>query len=246
MTKASFIIGFQSNRLDNLFQTIRFLEQRESNLLDLCEIILVCQDQCQEIRTKFKHTRLLNLNINEYIRPFMLNTGAYYANSDIIIILDSDRIMPYNYFNISINKLQKRTIISPKHILKLNTPYSDNDIEHNNIEGMLELRSAIPSLHTKNVISGNTIIFKDDYYLAGCMDESFHGYGYSDTDFAMALYSKGFKFILNDNIEFHLWHPYSNQYKIQNLLNAVKFCNKWNIPLDNELTESIVQYENII
>lgn len=246
MLTASFIIGFKSNRLDNLFQTIRFLERREPRLLTTCEIVLVCQDTCQEIRTKFAYTRLLNLGLNEYIRPFMLNTGIYHAKGKIVIILDSDRVTPYNYFDISINKLQRKTVISPKHSLKLCIPYSDEDIEHNNIEGILELRSESPSLHTKNVFSGNTIMFKDDYCNSGCMDESFCGYGYSDTDFAMTLYSRNFKFILANDIEYHLWHPYSDQYKMQNLMNAVKFCNKWNIPLDNELTESIVQYGNII
>lgn len=246
MIKASFIIGFQSSRLDNLFQTIRFLERREPNLLKSCEIVLVCQDHSEEISTKFAYTRLLNLGIDKYIRPFILNTGLYHAKGNIVIILDSDRILPYNYFDIAINTLRKGMVISPKHSLKLRTPYSDNSIENNDVEGILELRSDTPSLHTKNVLSGNTIIFKEDYCDAGWMDESFHGYGYSDTDFAMTLCAKGFKFNLTNIVEYHLWHPYSDQYKIQNLLNAVKFCNKWNIPLDNQLSESIIQYGYII
>jgi hypothetical protein len=64
------------------------------------------------------------------------------------------------------------------------------------------------------------------------MDESFEGYGYSDTDLSYKLYKAGFHIELTNHDELHLWHNIDiplEEFATSNLNNALKFCKKWNL-----------------
>ena len=122
----SFIIYFHSSRLDNLSQTLRFLEYNEPNLDR--ELILVCQDQCD---TNFKNATLIQLHLTTYHKAKMCNIGVQKANNDKIVILDSDRILPYRYFEKVDELIIDRTIISCDRHYKLSIPYTDAQINDN-------------------------------------------------------------------------------------------------------------------
>ena len=58
----------------------------------------------------------------------------------------------------------------------------------------------------KNLFSGNTIFYKQDYLDCGGMDESFVGYGFADNDMNLNVISKGYKAVWLNDLEIHLNH----------------------------------------
>jgi hypothetical protein len=96
MSPATFIIYFCSSRVDNLLQTLRYLQRREP-ILSRCEVLLMCQDEVDSVDTPVQH-QLINLKLPEFNKAVMANKGVMLAQSDKIVLLDGDRLLPANYF----------------------------------------------------------------------------------------------------------------------------------------------------
>lgn len=204
MPNLSIIIAFHPSRLENLLQTLRFLQKREP--LEHYELILVCQESLP--KTPFPNAQLLNLNLPGYNRPKMCNAGVEVAKSQNILLLDSDRILPPHYLEKRTEQNLSRKIISCRYLFQFTEPYTDEEIEAGRrLSCTSQLRSttrsAVPS---KNVFSGNTLMTKKDYLALGGMDEQFEGYGFNDTDISRRAQDSGLEIILEESTEFHLYH----------------------------------------
>jgi predicted glycosyltransferase involved in capsule biosynthesis len=210
----SFIFYFSSKRLENLEQTLRFLNKNED--LKNKEIILVCND---EINKDFEipNYKIFNLNIDSYMKPKMCNFGVDKAKHDIIALLDSDRILPSRYFEKNAESLNKKEFVSTLVLHKLLEDYSDEDIELKNYEYSEEIKSKRVKFFQKNLFSGNTLFYKKDYIESGGMDESFVGYGFADNDMTMNVMLKKYFVKWNNDIELHLNHPVEFLYKNKSL-----------------------------
>jgi len=232
----SFVFYFSSKRLDNLHQTLRFLKNREN--LDENEVILVCND---EINSNFSipNYRIINLNLQSYNKPKMCNVGVSEASNKIVALLDSDRILPENYFKNNAKKLNSKEFISTTNLIKLIKDYSDEEIEQNKFEYFEDTKSKKGEILKKNLFSGNTLFFKQDYLDCGGMDESFIGYGFADNDMTLNVISKGYRAIWLKDLEVHLHHNieflYENkiineevEFKKVSRANLNKFIEKWN------------------
>jgi len=232
----SFVFYFSSKRLDNLHQTLRFLKNREN--LDKNEVILVCND---EINSNFSipNYRIINLNLQSYNKPKMCNVGVSEASNEIVALLDSDRILPENYFKNNAKKLNSKEFISTTNLIKLIKDYSDEEIEQNKFEYFEDTKSKKGEILKKNLFSGNTLFFKQDYLDCGGMDESFVGYGFADNDMTLNVISKGYRAIWLKDLEVHLHHNieflYENkiineeiEFKKVSRANLNKFIEKWN------------------
>ena len=101
----SFVFYFSSRRIDNLRQTLRFLSKNE-NLKDK-EVILVCNDSVQD-DFLLPNYKLYNLNLDTYNKPNLCNFGVSKANCDIVALLDSDRILPFGYFEDIAKKIRRK------------------------------------------------------------------------------------------------------------------------------------------
>lgn len=232
----SFVFYFSSKRLDNLNQTLRFLKNREN--LDENEVVLVCND---EINSNFSipNYKIINLNLQSYNKPKMCNVGISEASNKIVALLDSDRILPANYFKNNAKKLNSKEFISTTNLIKLIKDYSDEEIEQNKFEYFEDAKSKKGEILKKNLFSGNTLFFKQDYLDCGGMDESFVGYGFADNDMTLNVISKGYKAIWLKDLEMHLNHNveflYENkiineeiEFKKVSRANLNKFIEKWN------------------
>ena len=232
----SFVFYFSSKRLDNLHQTLRFLKNRDN--LDEHEVILVCND---EITSNFSipNYKIINLNLQSYNKPKMCNIGVYEASNRIVALLDSDRILPKNYFKHNSKKLNSKEFISTTNLIKLIKDYSDEEIEQNKFEYFEDTKSKKGEILKKNLFSGNTLFFKQDYLDCGGMDESFIGYGFADNDMTLNVISKGYRAIWLKDLEVHLHHNieflYENkiineevEFKKVSRANLNKFIEKWN------------------
>jgi hypothetical protein len=246
----SFVIYYHSSRLDNLNQTLRFLRKREN--LD-AELILVCQDQYElQEDTGFK-TYQYNMNMSFYHKAKMCNFGVGKASYDVVALIDSDRILPEGYFSRCLTDIKPRDFISTEALYRLKKEYSDEEIENDeNLEKYQDFRSLDNTLFRKNLFAGNTVMFKEDYFKTGGMDESYAGYGFTDTDMTQNILSKGYKAKYLKEKELHLCHSHNiiwdNQkfydFKIISFTNAIKYCLKWKKINDVMLLKEKMDNEN--
>jgi predicted glycosyltransferase involved in capsule biosynthesis len=196
----------------------------------------MCQDEVDSVDTPVQH-QLINLKLPEFNKAVMANKGVMLAQSDKIVLLDGDRLLPANYFTKMISRLPKKIIATPRYLFKLANAATDEQINAGVVYKMPDFRYTSKVnfgyyIQTKGMFSGNTVMYRQDYLDTGGMDESFVGYGYSDTDFMFTCEQKKYGFFVSDDEELHLWHPngYAKaDFVALNNRNALKFCKKWNV-----------------
>lgn len=227
----SFVIYFHSSRTENLRQMLRFLDSREK-----CdrEVVLVCNDICRE---KFPGCRLFNMGLSDYKKPLMCNFGVQKSKSDVVALLDSDRIMPHGYFSKQARSIKPREFSSCVRMLRLKRPHSDYEIESNELDCFEETRSKEWDEWSKNLFSGNTVFHKKDYLDSGGMDESFQGYGFADNDMSRNVITKEYDIKWTEDTEIHLFHRAqvmelgktveSEQFMKRSRSNLCLFLKKW-------------------
>lgn len=226
----SFVFYTCLERINNLEQTLRLLNHNEPNLTDK-EIIVVFQNKGIQIDAK-----IYELNLDSYQKPKMCNFGVQKAENELVALMDSDRVLPKNYFYENMLLIKKKQMITTTHFHNLKKDYKDDEIIQNNYEYKIEYRSKSDELKMKNLFSGNTLFFKSDYLEIGGMDEQFVGYGYADTDMTKNAMSHEIDSIFINLPEIHLWHPKKvlyegkqlDDFQIQSAINAMKFAKKWN------------------
>lgn len=248
---ASFIIGFHTARKDNLLQTLRFLDAWHFDVIQQCELITVCQDKLNfEIQNKFCKHKHFDLELSEMSLPIITNFGIHQSSFEKIIILESDRILPKNYFSEVIYQLDKGIQITTLKMKKLKNECCDNNICSGEFEFFNEFRSPQNELGMRNMWSGNTALMKSDFIEAGKMDESYIGYGWADSDMCLAMDKIGVKSIYRDEIELHLWHPPLTYGIVDQkrlfVENGLRLCKKWNKPIPHVLRQEIAQYKETI
>lgn len=240
----SFVIYFHSCRIDNLRQTLRFLEKREPKLHG-SEIVLICQDVCGFFESPHFRIRQTNLNLRSYHKPLMCNLGVSQATGNIIVLLDSDRVLPKNYFHDAALTLKRNQIVAPHCLYQLGRPYTDEEIEAGP-EKTPDFRSEVNESRFKNAFAGNTMMWRDEYW---GMDESFIGYGYADSDMTRDATVRGFELLYPEVEELHLWHEKQIEWRGKMLgypafekvavVNAVKYAEKWG--LDDQNIKGLVE-----
>lgn len=233
----SFIICFHSSRRANLEQTLRFLWNREPTLRN-AEVVLVAHDEDPDVTTSFDTTRI-NLHLDTYRRPYMLNVGVKNCKYDKIVLLDSDRVLPPYYFTSALGRLRPKMAITIRKLYTLIHDYTDGEINSGRVRKYPDFRRGPLRFGRKNLFSGNTLMYKKDYLDAGGMDEDFYGYGFADNDMTMTVERLGYKILYLPGDEYHLRHPPTyiqngatvnqNERKALMAVNVLKFCFKWRI-----------------
>jgi N-terminal domain of galactosyltransferase len=237
---SSFIVYFHSYRIDNLLQTIRLLEKNHPEVVASSELILICQDRISPINSKFAKTTNISSNVPHMEKCKGINHGTRIANSDKIIVLDSDRVVPPGYYQDVLANLKPKTVVSPHITHRLTSMTTDQAIIDGTTPFKLEPRKL------SNIFSGNATLYLNDYWDAGGMDESYVGYGWEDDHFSKCLLRSGVKFVFREEIEIHLYHPRDSygtvDQKIMYLNNGIRFHNKWKLPFETHLKEDIENY----
>ena len=232
-TLISFVYYFHSRRVENLKQTLRMLFKREQNIK---EVILVCNDVIEE---KFENCLLFNMELCNYEKPKMCNFGISKASGSVVALLDSDRILPEGYFNEITKSIKKGDFFSCEKMLCLTRPHEDEEIESGKLDFEIEMKSKECEIRRKNLFSGNTVFFKEDYVRSGGMDERFVGYGFADNDMTLNITKKGMKPVWAEGEEIHLFHKKETMeegkivgfdtYKNTSQKNLNRFLRKWKI-----------------
>lgn len=236
---ASFLIPFHSRRIDNLAQTLRFLELHDREVLDQSEVILLCHDQIGYIETGFQKTHLENMHLPNMMKPVQLNHGVKMAQSDILVVLDSDRILPPGYFQKVLGSIEEDDMVTTRFMRKLTRPAADIDIIEEKYSFYDEERSISNRAYSRSAFSGNIVLYKKQYEKAGGMDESYVGYGFEDADMTARLTSVGVRPHYRPELELHLYHEEcsygDHDQKRMFLDNGLRFCRKWKVPYPQNL-----------
>lgn len=227
----SFVYYFHTSRTENLRQSLRMLFKREKVV---GEVILVCNDQSDE---EFEGCRLYNMNLSTYQKPKMCNLGVSLASHGVVAILDSDRVLPEGYFGSVLETMKRGQFVSCLNMWNLEDKCTDEKIDQGDFDYLPEERSEGWEIRRKNLFSGNTTFFKDDYLSAGGMDESFVGYGFADNDMTLNVIRKGFSPTWRPETELHLYHEKTvlergrmvgfDEYKRTSQSNLCRFLKKW-------------------
>lgn len=247
--KITFVICLHSTRIENLKQTIRLLEKKEPNLIG-SELIINFHDSYDEdLISSVFNIKKNNLNLEIYNKPFMCNYGVNKASNEIVCILDSDRILPYNYFYQLVFNMKENDFITTKFIKECVKDETDEDLINGNFICNLEERSVENKINHKSLFSGNVVFFKKNYIAIGGMDETFIGYSFNDNDITQKVMSnKNLNCIFLNQYEIHLYHEKNFYFKsrcftkeekeLHCVTNMLKFCNKWNIEINERYKEA--------
>lgn len=189
----------------------------------------------------------ISFKSERYIKGKMCNIGVEKCGFEKIALIDSDRIMPPNYYTTTFNNLNDKCAISPLKSIKLLEYTTLENIYNKKFSYKRDDRTKEINHYTKHLFSGNTVFFRKDYLSIGGMDESFIGYGYNDLDFSLSWQKSGMQTIWSDQEEIHLFHDClfltdKNIFYDINKMNALKFCKKWNIELPNNINIKDLSY----
>lgn len=169
------------------------------------------------------------------------------AKFDIILYIDSDRIIPVEFLMKCREIASENTFVFPKRLyqLKFDVPIAllrslrDNPKDSNDVYADHRVfNDPIAAIRKKNPMSGCVSFTKETFWRSGGLDPSFCGWGYPDTDYFMTTFKQGCKFIAVDCDELHLHHNYQPgvlQYRLMNLYNGVLFCKKWDLEIPNQI-----------
>lgn len=248
---ASFILRFHSCRYRNLAQTLRFMKLWHSTIAGQCELITVCHDSfCEKLDTDFWQIhRHYDLRLDEMQPSYMTNFGVSQCQSEKIILLDDDRILPAGYFSDIILQLQEGLQITTCNSMKLDREYDDQEIINNRYGFTVDRKTQKHEQGRRCMWSGNVAFMKQDFIKVGQMDEGYVGYGWDDTDMLLTTESHGIQSVYREDPEIHLWHlPATYGIKDQKQLfinNGKRFCKKWNKPFPQFLRDEIEKYKPI-
>lgn len=261
MIECSFIICFHTARFDNLLQTLKFLSNYHKDTLIRSELVTVCQNSIEfennNLLTEFKNLtqsfqthKHFDLEIDEMKLAYMTNFGVSHASSQKICVLESDRILPAGYFEQVFEQLKPKVSITCRKMKKFKAPATDEQITNNEFEYNDEHRSEENNIGVRNMWSGNTAFWKQDFLEAEMMDEGYVGYGWADSDMTNKMNEVGVKNIFRDEIELHLWHPPQTYGKSDQkalfIQNGIRYCRKWGIEYPDWFKEEIAKHRKIM
>ena len=187
--KYSFIIPTVANR-DSIFGIIDFLKKVNSNL---CEIIVVIQSSSKNdpaILKKIENTEsivhLINYGIDSV--PMKRNLGAKASTGEVICFIDDDVSLDYSMLKfLNEGHLSKGTIYFPEIRNSIFLPYPLGD----HVGG-------------KSFVSACFVMFRDDFFRNGPMDDRLLTYR-DDSEFFIRAVRNGFKLkFIQDTF---VWHP---------------------------------------
>lgn len=233
---ATFVIGFHTQRFDNLLQTLRFLKENHEDFIKYCQLVTVCQDEVNKANISkaeldtatmivggdktmaigefnywaryFGRWDHFDMKVECMQLPAISNFGVEKSVADKIFLLESDRILPRGYFQTVAEVLKSGYQITSRKMWKLLASTKDEQIKEDDFQHKDEHRSPSADIGQRSMWSGNTAFMKRDFYKCGRMDENYKGYGWADNDMTLTMEASGIRSLFQDGPpELHLWHP---------------------------------------
>lgn len=226
------------NRLDKLKNLIRSLKNQSV----LPDEFIISDDGSQEdvesfLREEFKGEFRFKVKIiKQEDLGFRLsrarNNGVREAEGNLLIIVDSDIIMPHKFIEIFF-KNRKEGVVNLSRAIRLTEEMSnlltDKDIDNNKYSHLYSKKVYLYNIerYYKNKIYSIFLpkkqagkframafsMYKEDYIKMNGFDENFIGWGLEDVDFGQRAYHNGIKINNShkNNFQIHQWHKESDR-----------------------------------
>lgn len=232
-------VHYSPDRLSQLRTCIACLEH--THLYERCEKVL-CVDGSTNIEPPgWKIVEVSRPGLF-FSRPKMWREGVEACSNDIIVYLDSDRIIPKFFFQL-VRQTMLGQDVNDMFVFPLNHYYirasCSVDIAESIRENPSEYahlleddsRSLSPlCINGKNPMSGCVAFSKRCFEKSGGLDPRFEGWRMADTDYFMSCKEQGFRFLpLADCCDFHLHHAVDPDVELFYLWNGMKFLAKWKL-----------------
>lgn len=238
--KLSVIIPFY-NRSSFVKKVLHFIQLQTLNKADF-EVILVDDgsDKVNQTQLKQDFDCFKNLNIHyfyvtreEKLTSFLTanragpirNLGAQKAKSEILLFLDSDILLPKNYFELILQHHADFEVVMPKRVY-LNQEYSEKELKNTgDIQSKDVMRTPwqdyIDDFYHKNDWASEKLVWKyfityalsikaDLFFKSGGFRTNYISFGYEDLDLGLRISNLTSKLKLLDVSVFHLFHFYKN------------------------------------
>ena len=257
---------YSPDRKDALERTVSCL--RNMNLYDKCQKTLIVDQKSNVALPEWNIVEVPRID-GKFCWSYMWDAGVNSARFENVIYLDSDRMLPRNYLDLVVDKLEDGMFIfTSNHFMmlkNLSVERCQELLDRFDVDGVLtdeeflgaarfEARYKEP-VHGpgKNVMSGSTAFTKYTYWKLGGVDPWYRGHGaFADTDFHFTARMGGCQFIDLGIPEFHFPHPKrddeGNEIKEMRLRrmgldNFIYYCCKWNLPI--AIAENVAHSCNI-
>lgn len=153
------------------------------------------------------------------------NLGAQKAKSEILLFLDSDILLPKDYFELILQHHQHDEVVLPKRVY-LNQECSEKELKNvNDIQSTDIMRTPwqgyIDEFYNKNDWANEKLIWKffityalsmkaDIFFKSGGFRTNYISFGYEDLDLGLRISKLTSKFKLLDVPVYHLFHFYKD------------------------------------
>jgi predicted glycosyltransferase involved in capsule biosynthesis len=229
-------IHYSKDRFEQLITQIYYLRKLKN--YNLYEKILCCDGDSNIYPNDFKVIEIKRDDVL-YCRSKSLAEGVENSVNDIILYLDSDRLICQKFFD-RLEAIENNEFIFPKKHCYIDSAEANNDILNSILKNEKvnvikeESRVLVPYKGGKNPMSGCVCFNKETYYKSGGMDSDFLGWRYADTDYFTKCYNLRFDFIPLDLCDYHLSHSYEPSERTMfcmHLWNGIKYHKKWKIDI---------------
>ncbi len=217
-----------------------------TRLLSRCEYYTECQ------KILIADTKS-DISPSDYLTKIIQRSGKYFCwsdawsaamnlvESDKVLYLDCDRILPEWYLKTVIDTLNDYEFVHPSHLwnFKCDLPdevFLDHNLLFNKYPGTWSterLTAEYIKLPCRGPLSGTTAFTAKTYHYVGPLDKTYQAWGYPDLEYQEAAKAKGCVFRPINTEVYHLYHGYEINsdlfYKV-NLWNGVRFFKKWKLP----------------
>lgn len=230
MLNASIILPTYNQR-ERLEFTLKTLQHQKYDKGDY-EIVVINDGSTDSTLQFLSAVEIKNLAVVNLVhnkgRAYARNQGIKAAKNDILIFSDSDRILPNNFINSHVERLNNNCVsigciaeLFERDINQLFSDYKDNmpsflkAVSRARLFNYYEFIMKIydqEGLSTHplcwcSLFSGNFCIHKSDIEKVGLFDESFAQWGFENFELGYRLFRQGFSFYLNrEATNFHLYH----------------------------------------
>lgn len=248
---------YSPDRLEQLNKTIACLKDTEG--FGDCEKIL-CVDGKSNVKLDGFEIIEIPRKKDLYCWADALNTGVKKATREIILYMDSDRIVPTSFL-IKVQQIINRRCfvflsrmyslrgnVDLQYIRKLRNDINNGSLDKHKKNLKADHRTLNPlNIDKKNPMSGCVAFYQDDFLALGGFDASFVGWGYPDYDFFMNLTKNKYQLTPIKGVEIHQHHTYNIKPDLRHAMNAwncARYHDKWKLPYPIMLKEKLKKYQN--
>lgn len=224
------VVSFRAStqeRMDNLFTLLNYLD---ATFIDYRVLIVEGDVQSLLPLALLEDTRIKHIFVHAtgaFPKSLLYNTGAKYAQSDVIIFHDSDLIINPEAFNVALNAVQKNSNlhVSPFYqVVNFSETAKKQFVQVPNYGyfkdfDLLDFNSEYKILSV-GAVGGVNVLNRQKFMQMGGFNSNMIGWGSEDGEFYVRWQRAGLGWYAIDYVAFHLHHDVDHRDDLKLTKNA--------------------------